>query len=102
MENFTILVIYNLKNDGDREAIVKEMTESGVLNAIRNEDGCYIYDYYYPVENAKQLVLYEKWESIEHQKVHMTQPHMKTAKEITGKYVESVSVKKIDLSDLQV
>ena len=102
MDKFTILVIYTLKNQGDREAIVKEMLESGVLNAIRNEDGCISYDYYYPVENAKELVLFETWESPEHQKVHMIQPHMKRAKEITSKYVESVKVKKIDLADLKL
>ena len=101
MDKFTILVIYTLKNQGDREKIVKEMLESGVLNAIRNEDGCYNYDYYYPEHNDKELVLYEKWESHEHQKVHITQPHMKTAKEITGKYVESVILKKIDITDLK-
>ena len=100
MENFTILVIYKAKSVGDRENFVKELTERGVLTAIRNEDGCFAYDYYFSNEDEKTLVLYEKWESPAHQKVHMTQPHMKTAMEIKSKYIESVELKKIDICDL--
>ena len=100
MENFTILVIYKAKSVGDRENFVKELTERGVLTAIRNEDGCFAYDYYFSNEDEKTLVLYEKWESPNHQKVHMTQPHMKTAMDIKAKYIESVQLKKIDISDL--
>jgi quinol monooxygenase YgiN len=100
MENFTILVIYKAKSVGDRENFVKELTESGVLTAIRNEDGCFAYDYYFSNEDEKTLVLYEKWESHNHQKVHMTQPHMKTAMDIKAKYIESVQLKKIDICAL--
>ena len=100
MENFTILVIYKAKSVGDRENFVKELTESGVLTAIRNEDGCFAYDYYFSNEDEKTLVLYEKWESPTHQKVHMTQPHMKTAMDIKAKYIESVELKRIDIKDL--
>ena len=100
MENFEIIVIYKAKSVGDRENFVKELTESGVLTAIRNEDGCFAYDYYFSNEDEKTLVLYEKWESPAHQKVHMAQPHMKTAMDIKAKYIESVQLKKIDISDL--
>lgn len=100
MENLEILVIYKAKSVGDRENFVKELTESGVLTAIRNEDGCFAYDYYFSNEDEKTLVLYEKWESPAHQKVHMTQPHMKTAMDIKAKYIESVELKRIDISEL--
>ena len=100
MEKFTILVIYKAKNEGDREAFVKELTEQGVLGAIRNEDGCLSYDYYYSNEDKCELALYEKWESREHQRVHMTQPHMKSAMEIKAKYIDSVQLKKIDITNL--
>lgn len=100
MDKFTILVIYKAKRAGDRESFVKELTDSGVLDAIRGEDGCIAYDYYYSNEDALTLALYEKWESTEHQKVHMTQPHMKTAMEIKSKYIDSVQLKRIDIKDL--
>ena len=100
MNEFTILVIYKAKGGGDREAFVKELTESGVLDAIRNEDGCMAYDYYYSHDDKNALVLYEKWASTEHQKIHMTQPHMKTAMEIKSKYIEGAQLKKIEISEM--
>ena len=100
MNEFTILVIYKAKGEGMREAFVKELTESGVLSAIRSEDGCMAYDYYYSHDDKNALVLYEKWASADHQRVHMTQPHMKTAMEIKSKYIDSAQLKKIDISNL--
>ena len=99
MADFIIAVRYTFKEEGGREKAVKEMTESGVLAAIRNEDGCLTYDYYFPVEDPKSLALYEEWESAAHQKIHMTQPHMKTALEIMGKYTESVTIKKLTVEE---
>ena len=99
MADFIIAVRYTFKEEGGREKAVKEMTESGVLAAIRNEDGCLTYDYYFPVEEPNTLALYEEWESAEHQKIHMTQPHMKTALEIMGKYTESVTIKKLTVEE---
>ncbi len=100
MADFIIAVRYTFKEEGGREKAVKEMTESGVLAAIRNEDGCLTYDYYFPVEEPKTLALYEEWESAQHQKIHMTQPHMKTAMEIMGKYTESTVIKRLTVSEL--
>jgi len=100
MNEFTILVIYKAKNEGEREAFVRELTESGVLSAIRNEEGCMTYDYYYSHDDKNALVLYEKWASTEQQRVHMTQPHMKTAMEIKSKYIDSAQLKKIEISNL--
>ena len=99
MADFIIAVRYTFKEEGGREKAVKEMTESGVLAAIRNEDGCLTYDYYFPVEEPKTLALYEEWESAQHQKIHMTQPHMKTALEIMGKYTESTVIKRLTVSE---
>jgi len=100
MDKFTILVMYKAKNEGDREAFVKELTEKGVLDAIRAENGCLNYDYYFSNEDKRVLALYEKWESAEHQRVHMTQPHMALAMEIKSKYIESAELKQIDIKNL--
>ena len=60
MENFTILVIYKAKSVGDRENFVKELTERGVLTAIRNEDGCFAYDYYFSNEIMWEFSIYSQ------------------------------------------
>ncbi|MBO5440253.1 MAG: antibiotic biosynthesis monooxygenase [Clostridia bacterium] len=100
MENFTILVIYKAKYEGAREEFVKELMGSGVLSAIRSENGCLAYEYYYSNEDKCRLVLYEKWESTEHQKIHMTQRHMSMAMEIKSKYIESAELNQVEISAL--
>ncbi len=94
--NFEILVIYTAKKDGDRELFVKEMKDSGTLDAIRSENGCIKYDYLYSDSDKCSLMLYEIWESAEHQKIHMTQPHMADAMMIKNKYISSVVLKKLN------
>ena len=82
---FEILVIYTAKSNED--------AQGGVLDAIRAENGCLKYEYF---SNGKDtILLYEAWESPEHQKIHMTQPHMKTAMEIKQKYIDNVSINKL-------
>jgi quinol monooxygenase YgiN len=93
--NFEILVMYTAKSEGDRELFVQEMKDSGILDAIRNEDGCIKYDYLYSDSDKCSLMLYEIWESKEHQKIHMTQPHMADAMSIKNKYISSVSLKEL-------
>ena len=92
MKSFTILVLYTAKNEGDREMFVKELTDKGVLDAIRNEDGCLAYEYYCSYEDARVLALYEKWESPEHLVPHRTQPHFLLLQEIKAKYVEHTDI----------
>lgn len=92
MSKFNICVSYTAKNAGDREYFVNELKKSGVLDAILAEDGCLRYEYFYSDQDPKALLLMERWESPEHQKAHMSMPHMKTAFEIKDKYIESATV----------
>ena len=70
---------------GQREGFIETMKCSGVLDAIRAEDGCIKYDYYLSEKDPNELLLVEQWASREHQKVHMTQPHMAGYGEIKGR-----------------
>ena len=49
--------------DGKREAFVERVKKEGVLDAIRAEDGCVRYDYYYSEADAEELMLIETWET---------------------------------------
>ena len=69
--------IYYTGKDGSARAFAEEMLRSGTVSAIRAEDGCLLYEYRPEEGPENELHLYEKWVSPEHQKVHMTQPHMK-------------------------
>lgn len=87
MKTFTILVTYTAE-PGMREAFIEEVTSSGILSQIRREDGLLCYNYYRSVENNDQILLVEKWDSEEHQKAHLRQPHMEKLKEIKERLVK--------------
>ena len=59
-----------------REAFIQKVKETGILAAIRAEDGCIRYDYYLSEKDPNELLLLEQWQTKEHQQIHITQPHM--------------------------
>lgn len=93
MEHFLIYVTYRTK-PGCRELFVKELTEQGVLDAVRKEDGCYRYEYFFSSEDENSLLLLEEWESEAHQRIHVKQPHMAQAMELKARYVEETRIGK--------
>ena len=70
-----------------REAFIKMVKDTGILEAIRAEDGCIRYDYYLSEKDANELLLIEQWESRQHQQIHLTQPHMALLRQFKGDYV---------------
>ncbi len=83
---YTIYVKFTCLTN-QREAFIKKVKESGVLEAIRNEDGCLKYDYYLSERDENELLLIEKWESKKQQEIHLTQPHMDTLRSFKGDYI---------------
>ncbi|MBQ9131554.1 MAG: antibiotic biosynthesis monooxygenase [Clostridia bacterium] len=77
---------------GKREAFVQAVRQEGILEAIRAEDGCLRYDYYFSEEDPCQLLLIEAWESHQHQKTHIEQPHMARLREMKGDYIQSTTL----------
>lgn len=86
MEELTLFVKYTAK-PGMRETFVRTLVEKGIVTAIRNETGCICYDYYFSAQDENVVLLVEKWESAEHQRIHMTQPHMAELMAIKEQYV---------------
>ena len=77
---------------GKREAFVKRVRDEGVLDAIRAEDGCHCYDYYFSEEDENEIMLIEAWETKHHQEVHIGQSHMATLRSFKGEYVEETKL----------
>lgn len=94
----TIYVKY-VAHGGCREKFLREIVEQGILTAIREEDGCLMYDYYLSAQDENVILLLEQWESEAHQRVHMQQPHMKPLMEIKEKYIAGTTLGKVELSD---
>lgn len=84
-------------SDNKREAFIEKMKDTGILDAIRAEDGCIKYDYYLSEKDTNELLLIEKWESKEHQQIHLTQPHMAKLKEFKNDYVTKTVLGEIKL-----
>ena len=72
---YTIYVIFRCL-PGRREAFVERVKQEGILAAIRAEDGCRRYDYYFSDSDENELLLVEAWDSKQHQQIHIAQPHM--------------------------
>ena len=93
---YTIYVKFNCL-EGKREAFVEKMRSEGILDAIRAEDGCIMYDYYYSEEDPCLLLLIEQWESKEHQQIHCTLPHMDKMRTFKDDYIKDTLLGEITL-----
>lgn len=80
-----------------REAFIEKVKETGVLDAIRAENGCIRYDYYLSEKNPNELLLIEQWESKSHQQIHIEQPHMDTLRGFKGDYITNTVLGEIKL-----
>lgn len=80
-----------------REAFIQKVKETGILNAIRAEDGCIRYDYYLSEKDPKELLLIEQWESKQHQQTHIAQPHMAQLREFKDDFITKTTLGEIEL-----
>ena len=93
---YTIYVVFKCL-EGKREAFVEKVKQEGILSAIRAEDGCLRYDYYFSESDANELLLVEAWESKRHQGIHIAQPHMAKLREMKDGYIESTKLGEFEL-----
>lgn len=82
---------------GKREAFIQKMKDTGILEAIRTEDGCKKYDYYLAEKDENEILLIEQWETKNHQQIHMTQPHMAKMKEFKGDYIANTVLGEVEI-----
>lgn len=79
-----------------REAFIEKVKETGILDAIRAEDGCIRYDYYLSEKDPNELLLIEQWESKQHQQIHIEQPHMVRLREFKADYITNTVLGEIE------
>ena len=83
--------------EGKREAFVERVTADGILQAVREEEGCIRYDYYYSEKDPNELLLIEQWETKEKQQIHISQPHMDTLRSFKGEYITDTKLGEVEL-----
>ena len=93
---YTIYVVFNCF-EGKREAFVEKVKAEGLVDAIRAEDGCGRYDFYFSEKDKNEILLIEEWESKEKQQIHIAQPHMETFREIKKSYIEKTTIGEFEI-----
>ena len=96
MKHLLILVTYKLKS-GMRDAFLKTMSESGILEEVLKEDGIVRYHYYLGESNPDIILLVEEWLTAEHQKKHLETPHMARFQPIKAEYILETIVEKAEI-----
>ena len=89
---YTIYVVFHCL-PGKREAFVERVKQEGIVDAVRAENGCIRYDYYFSEKDPNELLLIEAWESKEHQQIHLDQPHMVELRALKDDYIETTTLK---------
>ena len=87
-------VTYTAK-PGCRETFVRQIVTEGILTAIRAEEGCLTYDYYFSAQDENVVLLIERWESEACLRVHLTQPHMADLRKIKEEFVENTRLVRV-------
>ena len=80
-----------------REAFIQKVKETGILAAIRAEDGCIRYDYYLSEKDPNELLLLEQWQTNEHQQIHIGQPHMARLRALKDDYITNTQLGEVEL-----
>lgn len=93
---YTIYVVFKCV-PGKREEYIKTLQAEGIVDAVRQEDGCIRYDYYFSEKDADEILLIEAWESKRHQEIHIEQPHMARLRELKPAYVLDTKLGEFEL-----
>lgn len=80
-----------------RQAFIKKVKDTGILSAIRAENGCFKYDYYLSESDENELLLIEQWESKNHQQIHIAQPHMDLLRSFKNEYIINTFLGEIEI-----
>ena len=82
---------------GKREEYIERINKEGIADAVRKEDGCIRYDYYFSENDPDEILLIEEWESEKHQQIHIEQQHMTRLREIKPDYVITTTLGEFEL-----
>ena len=85
----TGLNVYYYVREGMMSDFIDALNSNRIAEQCRNENGCLQYDYFISEDKPdKLLLLIERWENAEAQKVHTSQPHFLILQDLKAKYVE--------------
>ena len=83
---YNILVFYRAENGEALRKFYEEVKEAGIIEKSRQDAGNLRYEYFFSAERENEILLVEKWESKEMQKLHDGLPHLAELGKIKEKY----------------
>ena len=94
MEKTIVLNVEYTMKPGGSLAFVQELSDAGILQAIRTREGCLKYDYYRSLSNEETLLLVEWWADEATLRAHQSSNYFPLLKTIKEKYCIASSVEK--------
>ena len=78
--------LYYTGTNGSARAFAEEMVQTGVVTAIRAEDGNLRYEYFFPMNDPETVLLIDQWRDQEAIDVHHASPMMGQIVALREKY----------------
>lgn len=78
--------LYYTGERGNARKLAEEMTKSGMVEMIRNEEGNLRYEYFIPLEDPETVLLIDSWKGQEAIDRHHASPMMERIAELREKY----------------
>ena len=78
--------LYYTGTNGSARAFAEEMVQTGVVTAIRAEDGNLRYEYFFPMDDPQTVLLIDQWRDQEAIDVHHASPMMGKIAALREKY----------------
>lgn len=86
--------IYYTGKDGNARKFAEEMMSSGIVDAIRAENGNIRYEYFFPMNDDETLLLIDVWENQKALDIHHETPMMSRIVELREKYSLTMKVER--------
>ena len=81
-----VINIYYRGENGMAKLFAKEMTERGIADKVRREDGNLGYEYFFPMDDEETVLLIDKWVNQEALDKHHKSEMMKEIAKLRDKY----------------
>ena len=91
--------LYYTGTNGSARAFAEEMVSSGTVAAIRAEDGNVRYEYFFPMEDPKTVLLIDQWRDQAAIDVHHASPMMAQIAALREKYDLHMKVERFASDD---
>lgn len=78
--------LYYTGTNGNARKFAEEMVASGIVDAVRAEEGNERYEYFFPMEDSETVLLIDRWRDQEAIDFHHKSEMMKQIAELREKY----------------